>query len=259
MTDYQQAILRTFQDAYDGSSRHDEVEGSTYDVYPFEKDRLAAHIEELGFSTRNIPDVLYSFRVGRQPLPQQIRQEGNWLIDADGKGKYAFVRIHRSPYFDLPDNLQTRTVQDETSELFLKHTISDQDSSDEQSVLVRARQNDLVADFLELDECEHLQSHVRKYITDRGQIELDELYVGRSGDQEYIIPLEAKNAEEGEQLGLFQTLSLIRFAKQEYPELTPAPLGMKVQSRQSLVLCRFNDTLDYDLVDYLRCQKYEFK
>lgn len=259
MTDYQRAILRTFQDVYGGTPRTDVVGGSSYEVYPFEKDRLAAHIQELGMGTRNIPDVLYSFRVGRQPLPRQIRQEGNWLIDADGKGEYAFVRIHRSPYFDLPDNLQSQIVQDETSELFLRHTISDQDSSDEQSVLVRARQNDLVADFLGLDECQHLQSHVRKFIRDRGQIELDELYVGRADGQEFIVPLEAKNAEEGEQLGLFQTLSLIRFAKQEYPQLTPAPLGMKVQSRQSLVLCQFNDTLDYDSVDYLQCQEYEFQ
>lgn len=259
MTDYQQAILRTFRDACAGTPRTDMVGGNQYEVYPFEKDQLAAHIDELGFSTRNIPDVLYSFRVGRQSLPQQITREGNWLIDADGKGQYAFVRIHRSPYFNLPSNLQTHFVQDKTSELFLKHTISDQDSSDEQSVLVRVRNNGLIADFLGLDEVQHLQSHVRKFISGKGQIELDELYVGRADDHEYIIPLEAKNAEEGEQLGLFQTLSLIRFARQEYSELTPVPLGMKVQSRQSLVLCRFNDTLDYDSVDYLRCQEYEFQ
>ena len=45
--------------------------------------------------------------------------------------------------------------------------------------------------------CYHLQNHLRTSIKDKGQVEIDDLYVGlNSGGKQFVVPIEAKSAKD---------------------------------------------------------------
>lgn len=265
---YDHGIIAAFLDAIHSPHMIEEVNGNKYEKYFFTKKRIEYHFTKHGESPSNIPDVIYSYRVGRVPYPDEMKERGNWVIDGAGKGKYYFVKVGQDHCFDIsPDDKEV--VCDRTPPLVIKHAQEiPKDSSgnveeaeaDEQAALVRARYNDLVGRFLDLSECHHMQSHVRKFITGRGQVEIDDLYIGRdSNNNDVIIPIEAKNEGEDEHLGIYQLLSLVRFAAQVFPDLTPKPVGLKIVSDDTIAMAAFNATQDYDSLSILNSTTYHIK
>lgn len=159
------------------------------DHIPFTKMDIEQAVAQLGVevSAKNIPDIVYTYRSGRSNLPQQILESGEWAIVGEGKGAYAFRKLERSPYFDIPNDIVITPILDATPQIVLKYQ-----SSDEQAVLAQIRYNRLVDIFTGLT-CYHLQGHFRTTVKGTGQVEIDDLYIGLNTNGEaFVLPIEAK-------------------------------------------------------------------
>ncbi len=206
-------------------------------------------LREWGETVKNLGDVPYSYRGGRRRLPDDIASTGHWVIEGRGKGRYAFRKLSRSPYITIPPDLQTTHILDATPDIILKHG-----GTDEQGLLTRVRYNRLVDVFLGVTAY-HLQSHVRAYIEDSGQVEIDDLYLGVDTDgNQYVIPIEAKTADEP--LGLVQIASLNAFAQDNFPSLTLQSIAIKFWSDASIFFVAFNQTLDCDDIKVTKFKRY---
>lgn len=187
---------------------------------PFSKNDIERIAADLKLSIRNLPDVTYTYRSGRSPLPPEILRHGHWAIDGAGKSRYVFVKMSRAPYFDLPEDMDRTPIPDATPQIVL-----DYQSTDEQAVLARVRYNRLVDTFTGLTAYE-LQGHFRTTIAGMGQVEIDDLYLGVNEDGEWAaMPIEAKGGEE--LLGVVQIRALTLFARSRFPKLRIRPLGIK--------------------------------
>jgi hypothetical protein len=226
--------------------RHD---GANQDEFEFERDEMAEILQEWGESVRNLGDVPYSYRGGRRVLPENVASTGEWVIEGRGKGRYAFRRLSRSPYISVPLDLQVIDILDATPDIILRYG-----GEDEQGLLARVRYNRLVDIFLGITTY-HLQGHVRAYIKDSGQVEIDDLYLGVDTDgNQYVIPIEAKTADE--QLGVVQVTSLNAFARETFPDLILRPVAVKSWSDDSIFFMRFNETLDCDKTQVIQYRRY---
>jgi hypothetical protein len=205
--------------------------------YPFDKEFLDQLAKELRI--KNIPDIIYSYRSGRRSFPSEILKAGYWVIRGKGKGKYVLVKLDTPTEFYLPHDLESTPIPDATPEIVLRFA-----KGDEQSILAQIRYNRLVDIFTGLTAY-HLQSHVRAYVDDMGQVEVDDLYLGVNTDGEWFcIPLEAKPASPGEQLGRIQISSMVAYAEQEFPELPTRPIGVKMMDDGSILFVEFTATSD---------------
>lgn len=204
---------------------------------PFDKNFLDEIANELGI--KNIPDIIYSYRSGRRTFPPSIAAYGNWIIKGEGKGKYAFAKLETAVELMLPTDLEITPIPNATPEIVLKFA-----KGDEQSMLVQIRYNRLIDVFTGLTTY-HLQSHVRAYVQDIGQIEIDDLYLGVNTDgQWFCIPVEAKPTGLKDQLNRIQISSMVAYAEQEFPELIIRPIGVKAGSDRSLFFVEFTATSD---------------
>ncbi len=243
LKEYDKVIERVFRDAYNA----DPEAG----VLPVTLRAIEQAVADLDIVVSNKPDVAYTYRTGRRALPQSILGHGNWAITGAGKGKYNFVRLSRSPYITIPEDLKVTKILDSTPQLVLKYQ-----GKDEQSLLARIRYNRLVDTFTSLTTY-HLQGHFRTALKGIGQIEIDDLYIGINTDGEgFIIPLEAKSESPHDQLGVVQITQMVRFAKEKFPGLKVRPIGVKV-IKGTFVFIEFNDTDDVDLVATDRYKRYE--
>jgi hypothetical protein len=223
--------------------------GASHDEFEFAREEMAEILREWKETVKNLGDVPYSYRVGRRHLPDDITSTGHWVIEGRGKGRYAFRRLSRSPYITFPPDLQTTNVLDATPDIILKYG-----GSDEQGLLTRIRYNRLVDIFLGITAY-HLQGHVRAYIEDSGQVEIDDLYLGVDTDgNQYVIPIEAKTADEP--LGLIQIASLNAFAQDNFPDLTLQSIAIKFWSDASIFFVAFNQALDCDDIEVTNFKRY---
>ena len=157
LKEYDQVIIRVFEKFH--KSKESER-------LPFTKADIVRAVDELGFEINNVPDIAYTYRTGRSPLPQAILAHGNWAIDGTGKGKYTFVRLARSPYVDIPADVETIRILDATPQIILKYQ-----STDEQAILARIRYNRLMDIFSGLTTC-HLQGHLEQQSLASGKLKL---------------------------------------------------------------------------------------
>ena len=203
------------------------------DLLPFSKEDLVRAAEQLGIVVQNVPDVIYTYRTGRAALPIDEHTYGIWAIEGTGKGSYHFVRLHRSPYIDIPQDMAITSILDATPLIVLKYQ-----QSDEQALLARIRYNRLIDIFTGLTAY-HLQGHFRTTVPGLGQVEIDDLYIGVDGDgMGTLIPVEAKS--HNERLGVVQIVQMVRFAREHFPDLPVRPLGVIVQADGSLLFAEFN-------------------
>ena len=137
------------------------------DYLPFTKDEIVQVCNDLNIVI-NVPDIPYHYRTGRSDLPDKIVDSKNWVIEGAGKGKYIFVKLKRSPYIYIPEDLYITNIPEATPDIVLKYS-----GSDEQAILTKVRYNRLVDTFLSLTAY-HLQGHVRSSIH-IGQVEIDDL------------------------------------------------------------------------------------
>lgn len=239
---YDQAIIEVFQRAYQPNT----------DVLPFTKDELVQACQDLEIVINNIPDIPYHYRTGRSDLPGEIQSTGNWVIEGAGKGKYNFVQLKRAPYVHIPQDLYITEIPEATPDIVLKYG-----GTDEQGMLTRIRYNRLVGTFLSLTAY-HLQGHVRSSVTNIGQVEIDDLYVGVDTDGKwYVIPIEAKSMGAKERLGVIQARQMILFARQHYPALSLRPVGIKPLSDGSYVFLEFDDDADLEAISIKRYARYK--
>lgn len=202
---YSAIIERVFQD------RHSPGQPSVN----FRREDLATAAEQLGVDTpRNLGDVVYAFR-HRRALPDAIidtQPEGQeWVIEGTGVANYAFRLVPISRVVPNPALITTK-IPDATPEIVSAYALSD-----EQALLAKVRYNRLVDVFLGV-VAYSLQSHLRTTVTDVGQIEIDEIYVGldRHGRQ-YVVPVQAKSGSD--QLGVVQTKQDILCCREKFPDL----------------------------------------
>jgi hypothetical protein len=239
---YDQVIAEMFRRVY----------GPDANVLPFTKDELVQVCRELAIVINNVPDVPYHYRTGRSDLPDEILGTGNWVIEGAGKGRYTFVRLKRSPYIHIPDDLYVTEIPEATPDIVLKYG-----GVDEQAVLTKIRYNRLVDTFLSLTAY-HLQGHVRSSVQDMGQVEVDDLYVGVDTDGKWhVIPIEAKSVGPKERLGIIQVRQMILFAKQNYSDLILRPVGIKPLEDGSYVFLEFDDKAELEAISVKRYARYK--
>ncbi len=180
---------------------------------------------------KNLGDLIYSFRY-RTRLPESIRKtatKGNeWIIEAAGRAKYEFkqVKINRI----LPrSELVTIKVPDATPEIVIGYA-----QGDEQALLAKVRYNRLVDIFLGLTTYS-LQNHLRTTVAGKGQIEIDELYVGidRHGNH-YVIPVQAKGGTD--QLSVVQTSQDLACCKEKFPGLICRALSAQFMENDRIAM-----------------------
>ena len=243
---YDQVILHVFERIF---RQHAEA-----DYLPFTKADIEQAIAELelGVSAKNVPDIVYTYRSGRPLLPTAITRYGRWAIEGEGKGRYAFRKLDRSPYFDIPNDIAITQIFDATPGIVLKYQ-----GVDEQALLARIRYNRLLDIFTSLTTY-HLQGHFRTTVTNTGQIEIDDLYIGVDvNGRGTILPLEAKIASPKEQLGVFQVTQMVKFAQQQFPDLTVRPIGLKLMADGTFMFLEFTPETDPNLIATERYKRYQ--
>jgi hypothetical protein len=243
---YDRVIAYVFQKIYQAAP-------SGSDILEFTKRDIEGAISELGLRlrTRNVPDIIYTYRSGRSELPEAILQYGNWAIEGQGKGKYRFRKLSRSPYFDIPSDVEITGIPDATPLIVLQYQ-----GSDEQTFLARVRYNRLLDIFTSLTTY-HLQSHFRTTVRGIGQVEVDDLYIGLDTDgKAYILPVEAKVGLR-EQLGVIQIAQMVQFTRRSFPDLATRPVGIKMMLDGSYLFLEFNDAENADSLATKRYKRYK--
>lgn len=223
--------------------------GANRDEFEFERDEMTEILREWDESVKNLGDVPYSYRSGRRSLPNVITSIGDWVIEGRGKGRYAFRRLSRSPYIDIPTDLQVINILDATPDIVLKYS-----GRDEQGLLSKIRYNRLVDTFLGITAY-HLQGHFRAYLADSGQVEIDDLYLGVDTDgNQYVVPIEAKTADEP--LGVIQIVSLNTFGRENFPDLILRSIAIKSWHDGSIFCIEFNNSLDTNKIEVVEYKRY---
>ena len=216
---------------------------------PFTKDEVMDAASELGLRLKNLADVIYTYR-SRRPMPKEILGTGNWVIAARGSGLYAFVKIRGDTTVAIPDSLKTYSIPYAVPEI-VAHNLA----RDEQGMLTIIRYNRLLDVFTGL-ACFHLQSHIRTQLSDHGQVEIDELYVGVDKDgQGFVLPVEAK--EEGERLGLDKAVALTLFARARFPKLICRPIGIMRRALHLFDCVEFEPAGELSKVVVLEMRRYQ--
>jgi len=188
----------------------------------FARDDLALASKELNIPTpKNLGDVVYSFRY-RNKLTTSITSTAptgkHWVIRGRGKGLYSFSLVKSSPrIIPTPNRLITK-IPDATPEIVLKYSLGD-----EQALLALVRYNRLIDTFLGISAYS-LQNHLRTTVTEIGQVEIDELYVGIDDfGIQYIVPVQAKGGTD--EIGILQIEQDIAVCRDKFPELSIRPIA----------------------------------
>lgn len=178
---------------------------------------------------KNIGAVIYDFRF-RRKMPDKVRETEQpekglyWRISLIGKARYCFVLGPNPIILPAPD---TSVV-----EIFeaIPEVIAEYSFDDEQALLAKVRYNRLVDTFLGVT-AHSLQNHLRTFVEDVGQIEIDELYVGHDGDgREFVIPVQAKGKKD--KLSTVQTEQDLAFCRghPKFSSLTARPVSAQFLS-----------------------------
>ena len=144
---------------------------------------------------KNIGDVIYSVRY-RQSLPDAVQATAPkgtaWIIQPVGRSQYQFVLVDERLARIVPNPLLLETkVPDATPGVIEKYRLGD-----EQALLAKLRYNRLIDLFTSVT-CYSLQNHLRTFVSNVGQVETDEIYVGvdRHGVH-YVFPVQAKGGND---------------------------------------------------------------
>jgi len=200
---------------------------------PFTRDQLVQAHDVLNFErTKNIGDIPYSFRFRRE-LPESIRDsapEGTeWIIVGSGIGEYQF-RLASPGKITPTLHYYPIKIPDSTPEIIRQYA----SGTDEQALLTRVRYNRLVDVFTGLT-CYSLQNHLRTTVTDIGQVEVDELYVGlNTRGTHFILPCQAKS--KGDKFGIAQIMQDIALCLERYPQAICRPIALQFVDEDSVAM-----------------------
>lgn len=172
---------------------------------------------------------------------KHLRTQHPALRRKAGASDRAFAGVTRAKAYHIkPDELMLPIkIPNATPEILLANAFDD-----EQALLAKVRYNRLIDLFLGIT-AHSLQNHLRTTVSDIGQIEIDELYVGlnRRGSQ-FVVPVQAKVGKD--QHGVVQTEQDIAFCKERFPQLICRPVSVHALSGNRIAL--FELTLHDDEV-----------
>lgn len=204
---------------------------------PFGIEDLVRAAEELGLERpRNVPDIPYSMRC-RGNAPESIldtEPEGeSWIIRGRGRGRYNFALV---PKFEIVPNemLSETKIPDATPGIVARYALGD-----EQALLTKLRYNRLIDVFTGVT-CYPLQSHLRSYVPEMGQVETDDLYVGvdRKGTH-YVFPVQAKGGRDKQ--GVVQIEQDFALCANKFPLLICRPIGAQFMDDDLIALFEFEE------------------
>jgi hypothetical protein len=201
----------------------------------FERSEIEATAAKLGINLpKNLGDVVYSFKF-RASLPETIQRtakEGQyWVIVGKGRSQYAFELKSFSRI--RPDEmLPTIKIPDSTPGIVARYALND-----EQALLTRVRYNRLIDIFTGIT-CYSIQNHLRTTVTDIGQVETDEIYVGvdKKGAH-YVFPVQAKGGND--EIGIVQIEQDIALCQEKFPGLECRSIATQFMSYGVIALFEF--------------------
>jgi hypothetical protein len=207
----------------------------------FKKDELEEIGREHGIPSKNIPDIVYTYR-SRKPLPDSILAKGNWAIEGAGRGVYAFRLLQNPPHIEI------RFEEYSPVDIYnaIPEVVEGLLRQDEQSLLTRILYNRLIDIFTGLT-CFHIQNHYRSFVTGLGEVELDALYVGvdKTGTL-FVLPIEAKSRAESEMIGRIQVSQMAKLVRQDFGELRRRILAVKALADGTIAVVEFDDQKEPD-------------
>lgn len=225
---YVQIIERIFLERY--KERATEV--------AFEREDIIRVAKKLKIKLpKNIGDVLYSFRY-RVSLPETIRSKApsgkEWIIRPKGTAQYAFVASETTAILPALKMVETK-IPDSTPGIIEQYALSD-----EQALLAKVRYNRLLDIFTGV-ACYSLQSHLRTTVSNIGQVETDEIYVGvdRRGAH-YVFPIQAKGAKD--RIGIVQIEQDFAVCASKFPNLICRPIATQFLVESVIALFELENT-----------------
>lgn len=211
----------------------------------FKREELAKASEALGFERiKNLGDIPYSFRF-RSELPDNIQHtasgEAEWIIIGAGIGEYQF-RLAAPGKIQPNPHIKLVKVPDATPEI-VRHYAP---GKDEQALLTRVRYNRLIDIFTGIT-CYSIQNHLRTTVSDIGQVEVDEIYVGiNKRGTHFVLPCQAKSP--GDRFGIVQVIQDIALCRERYPNAICKPIALQFINDNSVAILELAVTEENELL-----------
>jgi hypothetical protein len=206
---------------------------------PFTRDEIVKAASEIGISLpKNIGDLVYSFRY-RSRFPQSIIEcaphDRSWIIRPHGAARYLFALTAISRVVPTLGRSETK-IPEGTPGIIAKYALSD-----EQALLAKLRYNRLIDIFTGVT-CYSLQSHLRTFVSNMGQVETDEIYIGvnRCGAH-YVFPVQAKGGAN-DQVGIVQIEQDLALCKAKFPALICRPIAAQFMADNLIALFMFEES-----------------
>ena len=217
----------------------------------FNRDELAQACEDLNLPRiKNLGDIPYSYRF-RKEMPYKIKEKcpekSEWIIVGSGIGSYEF-KLASPGKIEPAKNRQKIKIPDATPEIVKMYA----PGIDEQALLTKVRYNRIIDLFLGLT-CYSIQNHLRTVVSDVGQIEIDEIYLGvNKKGTHFAIPCQAKSP--GDRFGIVQVMQDIAFCKARYPNAICKPIALQFLSESDVAVLELsvdedNDVFQLSVVD----------
>lgn len=223
------------------------------DSFEFDREEIERVASELKLRLpKNLGDLIYSFRY-RKELPKGITDTATgkkvWLLIPAGRSKYRFQLAYANRIIPRT-NLVAIKIPDATPEIIAKYALSD-----EQALLAKVRYNRLIDIFLGITTYS-LQNHLRTTVTDMGQIEIDEIYVGvNKNGQQFVIPVQAKSGKD--QLAVIQTQQDLACCAQKFPTLTCRAISAQFMKDEKNTIAIFELTMENEEVKVVEERHYQ--
>ena len=130
-------------------------------------------------------------------------------------------------------------IPDATPGIIVENTLGD-----EQALLAKVRYNRLIDTFLGVT-CYSLQSHLRTTVTDLGQVETDEIYVGvDKRGAHYVVPVQAKRGKD--RLSIVQIWQDFAMCSEKFGNLVCCPIAA-IQMDDNVIALLVFERAGYDI------------
>lgn len=204
----------------------------------FEREEIVRTAQKLGINLpKNLGDVIYSFRY-RVDLPDAIASRAakgfSWIIRSAGRSQYKFVLTKEANF--LPSSSLSKTkIPDSTPGMVSRYSLDD-----EQALLAKIRYNRLIDIFTGVT-CYSLQNHLRTTLSEIGQVEIDEIYIGvdKKGTH-YVFPVQAKGGSD--KIGAVQIEQDFLVCSEKFPDAVGRPIAAQFIGNDAIVLFEFTMT-----------------
>ncbi len=203
----------------------------------FERADMERTAQELGINLpKNLGDIPYTFRY-RGMLPESVRAKApegeDWIIRPAGRSRYRFVAT--TVVNIVPNEMLAETkVPDATPGIIEMYALGD-----EQALLAKLRYNRLIDIFTGVT-CYSLQNHLRTTVSNIGQVETDEIYIGidRRGAHS-VFPVQAKSGRD--RLGIVQVEQDFALCADKFPSLICRPIAAQFMQNDLIALFEFEE------------------